>query len=102
MPPEIIIAVLAAAAVLLITYGVAARPTEDAVQARLSQLVVQPRTVEEMELQQPFYERMVRPDDPAPGASRPPPGGRHDRSASTRSSSGPATPAACAAPTGSA
>ena len=61
MPPEIIIAVLAAAAVLLVTYGIAARPSEDAVQARLSQLVVQARTVEEMELQQPFYERVLRP-----------------------------------------
>ncbi len=61
MPPEIIIAVLAAGAVLLITYGVAARPTEDAVQARLSQLVVQPKTIAEMELQQPFYERLIRP-----------------------------------------
>jgi tight adherence protein C len=61
MSPEIIIAVLAAGAVLLITYGVAARPSEDAVQARLSQLVVQPRTVEEMELQQPFFERIIRP-----------------------------------------
>ncbi len=61
MSPEIIIAVLAAGAVLLITYGVAARPTEDAVQARLSQLVVQPKTIAEMELQQPFYERLIRP-----------------------------------------
>jgi tight adherence protein C len=61
MTPEIIIAVLAAAAVLLITYGVAARPSEDAVQSRLSQLVVQARTVEEMELEQPFYERIIRP-----------------------------------------
>jgi len=61
MPPEIIIAVLAAAAVLLITYGVAARPSEDAVQARLSQLVVQPKTLEEMELQQPFFDRVLRP-----------------------------------------
>ena len=61
MSPEIIIAVLAAAAVLLITYGVAARPSEDAVQARLSQLVVQPKTLEEMELNQPFYDRTVRP-----------------------------------------
>jgi tight adherence protein C len=61
MTPEIIIAVLAAGAVLLITYGIAARPAEDAVQARLSQLVVQPRTIEEMELQQPFFERIVRP-----------------------------------------
>ena len=61
MSPELLIAVLAAGAVLLITYGVAARPSEDAVQARLSQLVVAPRTVEEMELQQPFFERVVRP-----------------------------------------
>src|SRR5918994_6872740 len=61
MSPELLIAVLAAGAVLLITYGVAARPSEDAVQARLSQLVVQPHTLEEMELQQPFYDRVVRP-----------------------------------------
>ena len=61
MTPEILIAVLAAGAVLLITFGVAARPSEDAVQARLSQLVVQPKTFEEMELQQPFFERVMRP-----------------------------------------
>jgi tight adherence protein C len=61
MTPEIIIAVLAAAAVLLITFGVAARPSEDAVQTRLSQLVSQPKTIEEMELQQPFFERIIRP-----------------------------------------
>ena len=61
MSPEIIIAVVAAAAVLLVTYGIAARPSEDAVQARLSQLVVQAKSVEEMELQQPFYERVMRP-----------------------------------------
>ena len=59
--PTILIAILAGAAVLLITYGVAARPSEDAVQARLSQLVVQPKSLEEMELQQPFYERVMRP-----------------------------------------
>ena len=61
MQPEILIAILAAAAVLLITYGVAARPAKDAVQARLEQLVVQPKSLEEYELQQPFYERAVRP-----------------------------------------
>jgi tight adherence protein C len=61
MSPELLIAVLAAAAVLLITYGVAARPSEDAVQARLSQLVTLPRTIEELELQQPFFERIIRP-----------------------------------------
>ncbi len=57
----LVIAVLAALAVLLITYGVAARPAEDAVQQRLSQLVVQPKSLEEMEMQQPFYERVMRP-----------------------------------------
>ena len=56
-----IIAAVAAAAVLLITIGVSARPTEDAVQQRLSQLVVQPKSLEEMELSQPFYERTIRP-----------------------------------------
>ena len=61
MTPEFIVAILAAGAVLLVTYGIAARPSEDAVQARLSQLVVQPRTLEEMELNQPFYDRTVRP-----------------------------------------
>ncbi len=61
MPTEIIIAALAAGAVLLITYGIAARPAKDAVQARLEQLVVQPKSLEEYELQQPFYERSVRP-----------------------------------------
>jgi tight adherence protein C len=61
MTPELLIAALAAGAVLLITYGVAARQPEDAVQARLSQLVVQPKSLEEMELQQPFFDRVLRP-----------------------------------------
>ncbi len=61
MTPVIIIAALAAAAVLLITVGLAARPGKDAVQQRLDQLVVQPKTLEEFELQQPFYERIVQP-----------------------------------------
>jgi tight adherence protein C len=47
--------------VLLITYGIASRPSEDAVQARLSQLVVAPRSLEEMELEQPFFDRVLRP-----------------------------------------
>jgi tight adherence protein C len=58
---EIIIAGLAAAAVLLITIGLTARPPKDAVQARLEQLVVQPKTLEEFELQQPFFDRVLRP-----------------------------------------
>jgi len=58
---ELIIAGLAAAAVLLLTFGLTARPPKDAVQARLEQLVVQPKTLEEFELQQPFAERVLRP-----------------------------------------
>jgi tight adherence protein C len=61
MPPEIIIAAIAGAAVLLVTFGLAVRPPQDAVQQRLSQLVVAPQTLEEMELQQPFFERTFRP-----------------------------------------
>jgi tight adherence protein C len=61
MSPEILIAAMAAVAILLIVFGVAARPSEDAVQARLSQLVVQPKTLEEMEMQRPFSERVLRP-----------------------------------------
>jgi tight adherence protein C len=62
MPPlQLLVAILAAVAVLLVTYGVAARPSKDAVQTRLEQLVVQPKSLEEYELQQPFYERTVRP-----------------------------------------
>src|SRR5918992_2231627 len=61
MDSPFIIAALAAGAVLLITYGLAARPPQDAVQARLEQLVVQPKSLEEFELQQPFFERVLRP-----------------------------------------
>jgi tight adherence protein C len=61
MPTEVIIAALAAAAVLLITVGLTARPAKDAVQTRLEQLVVQPKTLEEYELQQPFFDRVLRP-----------------------------------------
>ncbi|HEX2220956.1 MAG TPA: type II secretion system F family protein [Candidatus Limnocylindria bacterium] len=59
--PEFIIAAVAAVAVLLIVFGVASRPPKDAVQQRLEQLVVQPQSLEEMELQQPFFDRAVRP-----------------------------------------
>jgi len=62
MPPtEVVIGVLAAVAVLLITYGMSARPGQDAVQQRLEQLVVQPKSLEELELQQPLFERVLRP-----------------------------------------
>ena len=81
MTPEIMIAALAAAAVLLITVGVAARPGKDAVQTRLEQLVVQPKTLEEFELQQPFYRARAAAHDQAPGTHGPPQRrrGRHGR-----------------------
>lgn len=61
MSPAILLALLAAAAVMLIFYGLASRPAKDAVQQRLEQLVIQPRTLEEYELQQPLFERTLRP-----------------------------------------
>ncbi len=62
MLTTLIVAVLAAAAVMLIFYGLAGSSRADPVQARLTQLgSVQARTLEEMELQQPFFERTIRP-----------------------------------------
>src|SRR5918999_3932652 len=61
LQPEVLIAIITAIAVLLVTLGVAIRPPQDAVQQRLSQLVVQPTTLEELELQAPFTERTLRP-----------------------------------------
>jgi tight adherence protein C len=62
MPTTVlIIAGLAALAVLLVTYGLAGRQSRDVVQQRLEQLVVQPKSLEEMELQQPLAERVLRP-----------------------------------------
>jgi len=58
----IVIAAVAAGAVLLIAYGIAGNRSADPVQARLSQLgTMQARTLEELELQQPFLERTMRP-----------------------------------------
>jgi len=57
----IVIAGLAAFAVLLVTWGLAGRGPRDVVQQRLEQLVVQPKSLEEMELQQPLGDRVLRP-----------------------------------------
>jgi tight adherence protein C len=59
--PTLIIPVFAAIAVLLIVFGTMSRPPKDAVQQRLEQLVVKPKTLEEAELEQPFFERAIRP-----------------------------------------
>ncbi|HSW42610.1 MAG TPA: type II secretion system F family protein [Patescibacteria group bacterium] len=58
----ILVAGAAAAAILFIAIGVAGSSRVDPVQARLTQLgSMQAKNLEELELQQPFFERTVRP-----------------------------------------
>jgi tight adherence protein C len=58
----IIIAALAAGGILLIVIGLAGSSPVDPVQARLTQLgSMQAKNLEELELQQPFVERTLRP-----------------------------------------
>jgi tight adherence protein C len=58
----ILIAAVAAGAILLIFLGLAGRSPVDPVQARLTQLgAMQAKNLEELELQQPFVERTLRP-----------------------------------------
>ncbi len=58
----LLMAIVAAAGVLMIFVGLAGAKAPDPVQARLAQLgSMQARTLEEMELQQPFFQRIVRP-----------------------------------------
>jgi tight adherence protein C len=64
MPPflPILIAAVAAGAILLIFLGLTSRSPVDPVQARLTQLgAMQAKNLEELELQQPFIERTLRP-----------------------------------------
>ena len=59
---EIVVAALAAGAILLIVIGLAGSSPVDPVQARLTQLgSMQAKNLEELELQQPFIERTLRP-----------------------------------------
>ena len=61
-PLPIAIAAAAAVAILLIVVGLAGGSPVDPVQARLSQLgTMQAKNLEELELQQPFIERTLRP-----------------------------------------
>ncbi len=58
----LIVGGVAAAAILLIFFGIAGSAPVDPVQARLTQLgSMQARNLEELELQQPFLERTLRP-----------------------------------------
>src|SRR5918992_4395787 len=57
-----LMALIAAAGVLLVFIGLAGSRPVDPVQARLTQLgSMQTRTLEEIELQQPLFERTLRP-----------------------------------------
>src|SRR6188768_483201 len=58
----VVMAALVAIGVLIVFYAVAGSRPMDPVQARLSQLgSMQARTLEEIELQQPLFERTLRP-----------------------------------------
>src|SRR5437868_5859142 len=58
----VLVAAAAAGAVLLLFVGFAGNTAVDPVQARLTQLgTMQARNLEELELQQPFFERTIRP-----------------------------------------
>src|SRR5919112_4001112 len=59
---SIIVAAVAAAAVLMIAFGLAGARQEDPLKARLSQLgQMTAKDLQELELQQPFFDRTVKP-----------------------------------------
>jgi tight adherence protein C len=58
----ILVAGVAALAILMIAFGLSSSGPVDPVQARLTQLgTMQARSLEELELQQPFFDRTIRP-----------------------------------------
>ncbi len=62
MNPTLILALMAGLGILLVVAALVGRGGADPVQARLTQLgAMQARTLEELELQQPFFERSIRP-----------------------------------------
>ena len=97
-----LIAAVAAIAILLIFVGLAGGSPVDPVQARLTQLgTMQAKNLEELELQQPFIERTLRPlaQRLSGATSRMAQHLVHRRRPRSASRS-PATPATCASPTG--
>jgi tight adherence protein C len=62
MPVPVLIAGVAALAVALIAFGIAFSTREDPLRARLTQLgTMTARDLQELELQQPFFDRTIRP-----------------------------------------
>jgi tight adherence protein C len=58
----VVVAAVAAAAVILIAFGLAGNAPVDPVQARLTQLgSMTAKNLEELELQQPFFDRTIKP-----------------------------------------
>mgnify|MGYP000434754493 CR=1 FL=1 len=55
------LASLGALSVIMIVLGLAAPRQENPVQSRLGQYAARPRTLEEIELQQPFLDRVIKP-----------------------------------------
>ena len=100
----IVIAAVAAGAILLIFIGLAGGSSVDPVQARLTQLgSMQAKNLEELELQQPFIERTLRPlAGRLSGSRRHGSRARRSASAPRRASRSPATRATSASTTGSA
>jgi hypothetical protein len=97
----ILIAAVAAGAILLIFLGLTSRSSVDPVQARLTQLgAMQAKNLEELELQQPFIERTLRPLANAVSAGCRESRARRSRSGPRSASRSRATRATCARPTG--
>jgi len=62
MSQQLFMVMLAASGILLVIFALTNRRSADPVQARLDQLgSMQAKTLEEIELQQPFFDRAVRP-----------------------------------------
>ena len=62
MGMPLLIALAVSGGILLVFWAIAGRTNGDAVQARLAQLgSMQAKTLEEIELQQPFFDRTIRP-----------------------------------------
>jgi len=62
MPVAIVVGAIAAIAVVLIVLGIAGAGGEDPLRARLNQLgTMTAKDLQELELQQPFFDRTVRP-----------------------------------------
>ncbi len=61
MLPVFLASALVVVSVTLVFVGMALPPAADPIQTRLTTYAIRPRTLEEMEMEQPFYERVLKP-----------------------------------------